>query len=97
MTAGGGGRESEAGKEALAPRVCKLWLNRHGAWSGGAAPGATGTTIFSKGIACNLLKSPDSDEGIQMNPRESKSDVLVFLGLAWSGLVRLGMAWFGLE
>jgi hypothetical protein len=47
-------------------------------------------------IARNPLKSPESDEGIQINPRDSKPIFLgflenqekpVFLGLAW---VRLG-------
>jgi hypothetical protein len=42
----------------------------------------------------NPLKSPDSDERIQGNPRVFG---LVFLGFPWSGLVRLGLAWIGLE
>ena len=41
------------------------------------------------GIARNLLKSLESDEGIQGRPRKCKP---VFLGMAWNGLVWLGPA-----
>ena len=43
-------------------------------------------------LARNPLKSPESDEGIQINPRESKPVSLVLLGLAW---VWLGKIWPG--
>jgi hypothetical protein len=46
--------------------------------------------VFLLWIARNPLKSPESDEGIQINPRESKPASLVFLGLAW---VPLGAIW----
>ena len=46
--------------------------------------------IFLFWIARNPLKSPESDEGIQENPRESKPAFLGFLGLAW---IRLGAIW----
>jgi hypothetical protein len=49
-----------------------------------------GVDNFFLWIARNLLKSPESDEGIQINPRESK---LRFLGFSWSGLVRVGVIW----
>ena len=39
--------------------------------------------FFLLWIARNPLKSPESDEGIQENPRESKP---AFLGFSWSGL-----------
>jgi hypothetical protein len=42
-----------------------------------------GRQLFLFWIARNPLKSPESDEGIQINPRESK---LAFLGFSWSGL-----------
>src|SRR5208337_1805396 len=48
-----------------------------------------GVTFFLW-IARNPLKSPESDEEIQENPRKSKPVSLVFLGLAW---VRLGGIW----
>jgi len=40
--------------------------------------------------ARNPLKSPESDEGIQFNPRESKP---VFLGFSWPDLDLLGKIW----
>jgi len=46
--------------------------------------------IFLLWSARNPLKSPELDEGIQTNPRESKPVSLVFLGLAW---IRLGAIW----
>ncbi len=49
--------------------------------------------LFSLGVARNPLKSPESDEGIQGNPRKSKGIQAAFLG---SIAVRLGKIWFGL-
>jgi hypothetical protein len=80
----------------------------HGACARGAPCGAGRTdsiceerpfarSTFFSGIARNLLKSPESDEGIQENPRnpreiprESKKIQARFLGFSWSGL---GSAW----
>jgi hypothetical protein len=72
-----GGRESEVGMEGLAPRV------RASYGSLAARCGYEGVGNFFLWIAGNPLKSPDSDEGIQENPRESKP---FFLGFSWSGL-----------
>jgi hypothetical protein len=55
----------------------------------GAARGA-GVENFFLWIGRNPLKSPESDEGIQENPKESKP---FFLGFPWFFLVRLGLAW----
>jgi hypothetical protein len=56
----------------------------------GGARSCAGENIFLVWIARKSLKSPESDEGIQENPRKSK---LSFLGFPWSGLVGLGQNW----
>jgi hypothetical protein len=47
-------------------------------------------TIFFLWLDRNPLKSPESDEEIQIIPKKSKPD---FLGFSWPGLVRLGKIW----
>jgi hypothetical protein len=69
-----GGRESEDDMEGLAEGPRK------------AAAEPYGEMMWQR-LARNPLKSPESDEGIQINPRESKPVSLVLLGLAW---IRLG-------
>jgi hypothetical protein len=83
----------EVGLEALAPRgSASCGSTAMAAWSGGCGAGCEGVDNFFLWIARNPLKSPESDEGIQINPRESKPVSLVLLGLAW---VWLGKIWPG--
>jgi hypothetical protein len=62
-----------------------------------AFAGATRLDRFSRKFTHNPLKSPNSDEGFQGNPRESKSFRLgilsFFLGVLWTFLDWLGLAW----
>jgi len=91
----GGGMESEAGMEGAGRGCAQAAARRF--WPDDAA-GADfrlgplrpedrrrrgGEYLFAW-IARNLLKSLESDERIQKNPRESKPS---FLGFSWSGLV----------
>jgi hypothetical protein len=63
-----------------------------------AFAGATRLDRFSRKFTHNPLKSPNSDEGFQGNPRESKSFRLgilsFFLGVLWTFLDWLGLACF---
>jgi hypothetical protein len=51
-------------------------------------------------IRRNALKSPESHEGIQENPRKSKSFCLgipsFFLCFSWKGLEKFGLPWLTL-
>ena len=90
----GGGTESEADMEGLAAvrASCGSMRVAVRAEFGCAEEDhlRRGGDIFLLSIARNPLKSPESDEGIQTNPRESKPVSLVFLGRAW---IRLGTIW----
>ena len=90
----GGGTESEADMEGLAAvrASCGSMPVAVRAEFGCAEEDhlRRGGDIFLLSIARNPLKSPESDEGIQTNPRESKPVSLVFLGRAW---IRLGRFW----
>jgi hypothetical protein len=62
----------------------KLRLNRYGGMMRrGGVRMREGVDNFFSWTARNPLKSPESDEGIQINPRESKP---ILLGFSWSGL-----------
>ena len=82
----GGGRRHDALWPWASRRACSVKQKK--------SRSSSRQKLFSLGVARNPLKSPEADEGIQGNPKESKEIQAVFLGFL---PVRLGIIWFGLE